>query len=362
MSAPPPSSTPPSSTPPSWTPPSSTPPSSTPPSSTLTLSSPCFTQPPAIRCTSLLRRAGVVLLLLLGVGLVGCGGGMEISMAEARAWSAQRSWDVIENNDPTFFERVFKMMPADVAEAAKSADTSFAQEAQEAAQTTPPGGLEALLEQIRESFSPTITSATAGLTPGASGILVLGDFIGPDGMPLAENISQQVAVENFLDDLQTTPGIAGDWFIISLTPTQMEAVLAEAGAQPGQAVKVGIYEFIYDPANIYYMELLVSAEPYDPQHMVTYTGNARLSQVQTRTKVPGRGNGQVRFYYQPFAKEWLIYEEEVARRDEDAVEIEAARLAEEGDDDDEDEEDEDEDEEEDEDEQQEMDAAETVEE
>ena len=302
---------------------------------------------PRLRRAGRLNRAGrgVVALGTLCVWLTGCGGSSDISLSEARGWSSQRSWDVIEQNDPTFFERVFKMLPADVAEVTKSADTAFAQEAREASTTTPPGGLEALLEQIRQSFAPTITAATPGLTAGASGILVLGDFIGPDGKPLADNMTQQVAVENFLDDLQTTEGVAGNWFIIALSPQQMNAVLAQAGAQPGQAVKVGIYEFIYDPANIYYMELLVSAEPYDPQHMVTYTGNARLSQVLTRTKVPGRGNGQVRFYYQPFAKAWLTEQQELTRREQDAVELEALRRAEEDDDDDDEDEDEDEDDE-----------------
>ena len=281
------------------------------------------------------------MLALLCFGLGGCGGS-DISLTEARAWSSQRSWDVIEQNDPTFFERVFKMLPADVAEVAESADTAFAQEAREASTTTPPGGLEQLLEQIRQTFAPTITAATPGLRSGASGILVLGDFLGPDGQPLASDMAQQVAVENFLDDLQTTEGVAGNWFIIALSPQQMNDVLAQAGAQPGQAVKVGIYEFIYDPANIYYMELLVSSEAYDPQHMVTYTGNARLSQVLTRTKVPGRGNGQVRFYYQPFAKTWLTQEQELRRRETDAAELEALRRAEEDDDDDDDDEDEEE--------------------
>ena len=260
---------------------------------------------------------GMILLGVVALTSLGCAK-EDYTMADARGWSSQTAWEVIEGNDPNMIERLFGLLPDDMAEVAESAESSFAGEAIEASKSTPPGGLKLLLDKVRISFVPTVQSATAGLTEGASGIIVLGDFIGPDGQPLDNDVAAQVDVENFLDDLQTSDGVAGDWFIISLSPEQMENVLDEAGAQPGEAVKVGIYEFIYDPANIYYMELLVSSTPYTPKYMVTYTGNARLSQVQTRTKVPGRGNGEVKFFYQPFAKEWLDLQEENARQLKDA--------------------------------------------
>ncbi len=263
----------------------------------------------------------------MGLGLIGCASDPSYSIDEVREWSSQRSWDEIKNYQPTFLERTMSVFPVEFSDAVKTADASFAEDAEQAFTTTPPGGLDQLLERIRVSFASTIQAATPALTPGASGILVLGDFIGPDGKPLTDNVQQQIAVKNFIDALQTTEGIAGDWFVIRLTPAQIKDVLQQAGANPGQAVKVSLYEFIYDPANIYYVELLVSAEPYPPQHMVTYTGNAELIQVMSGTKVPGRGDGQVRFYYQPFAQEWLIDEEELSRREADTAAIRAARLA-----------------------------------
>jgi hypothetical protein len=275
--------------------------------------------------------AGLLIAVLLGGGMIGCGGGPEVSLSEARGWSSQRSWDLIDNNDPNFFERMFSLLPDDMAEAADSADTAFEKEAEEAAQTTPPGGLDLLLDRVRTTFVPTIVSATPGLTEGASGIIVLGDLIGPDGQPLTDTVGSQISVDNFLDRLSKSEGVEGQWFIISVTPDKMEEILENAGAVPGQAVKVASYEFIYDPANIYYMELSVSSEPYDPQHMVTYTGNAKLTQVMTRTRVPGLGSGQVKFFYQPFAKEWLENAEETRRRLNDAKELQALAAAEEDD-------------------------------
>jgi hypothetical protein len=269
---------------------------------------------------------GVWLLLLLGT-VVGCAKDQP-TLGEARQWSSQRAWDTIDSHDPNMIERLFGMLPDDLGDAAKSADSQFADEAKEASRTTPPGGLELLLERLRVSFAPTIVEATAGLTNGASGIIVLGDFIGPDGKPIQSNVDSQVAVDRFIDQLQQTPGIAGNWFIITLSVEQMKQVLAEAGAEPGEAVKVSTYDFVYDPANIYFMEMLISATPYDPQHMVTYTGNARLSQVMSRVRVPGRGDGEVKFYYQPFAKEWLEYDEEMQRRLRDAEELEAQQRGE----------------------------------
>lgn len=272
------------------------------------------------------RLGGLLLIAVCSAATIGCTQS-KYTLSEARQWSSQRSWDTIENNDPNLIERVFSLFPEDMAQIAESADSSFATDAREASKTTPPGGLKLLLDQVRVSFVPTIVNATQGLTDGASGIIVLGDFIGPDGRPLADDVAAQIDVENFLDELQTSDGVAGNWFIIALSPEDMKDVLEEAGATPGEAVKVGIYEFVYDPQNIYYMELSVSSTPYDPQHMITYTGNARMSQVQTRTKVPGRGNGEVKFFYQPFMKDWIELTDENQRRLRDAKELAAERAA-----------------------------------
>ena len=268
-------------------------------------------------------RCGVWLLVGLALHATGCAKN-DYTLAEARGWSSQRAWEVIEDQESVSINRiqaVFGVIPGDTID--NAAESSYAIEAQEKSQSLPPGGLKLLLDRARASFVPTVQSATAGLTEGASGIIVLGDFIGPDGRPLDHDRAAQVDVENFLDALQASDGVAGDWIILALSPHEMQRVLDDAEAEPNMAVKLGIHEFIYAPANIYYMELLVSASPEGPSYAITYAADVRLSQVQTRTKVPWRGSGEVTFFYQPFAEEWLPLDEETARREQDAREREA---------------------------------------
>lgn len=243
------------------------------------------------------------------VFLTGC----ETPLKVKRTWSSQKAWDIVENGegfDPT------TLVIDGQADETRRARADFESKAQAAAVgSLPPGGLESLLDDINEPFVKTVVSATPNLVGGGSGIIVLGDFVGPDNRPLATDAGGKVNKAKFLTALQTTPGIKGQWYVMAMTVEEVQRILENANAVPGQAVKLGSYEFIYNPKNIYQMRLSVSAKSFAPQNQIVYTGIATLHHVETGgTQVQGQGDAKATYFYQPYGKEWLIEAEEKRRR------------------------------------------------
>lgn len=250
-------------------------------------------------------------LLLVCMTLLAVGCKTETVVKET--WSAKKAWRVVEEGEGFSADSLL----GDSSSRARQdqARKEFEREAQNAAnRSLPPGGLENLLTDIREPFAKTIASATPGLVDGASGIIVLGDFTGPDNRPLTNDAEGKVSQKTFLNRLQLSEGVQGQWFVMAMSIDEIRRVLKDANAVPGQAVKLGTYEFIYNPQNIYQMRLAVSSKPFEPQRRLDFTGIAELVHVNSGTTVQGQGDAKTAYYYQPFAKTWLPDKEEQRRQ------------------------------------------------
>lgn len=251
------------------------------------------------------------MMLLCGAALfsTGCGADMVVK----RTWSSQKAWERVERGGASIGGILGNN---ESQQRAIEAQKAFEREAESQANSSlPPGALESLLSDINEPFAKTVANATSGLNDGASGIIVLGDFTGPDNRPLATDVDGKVDKQKFLNRLQLAEGVQGQWFVMAMTIEEIRQVLKNANAVPGQAVKLGQYEFIYNPANIYQMRLAVSSKPFEPQHQMVFTGIAELVHVQSGTTVQGTGDAKAIYYYQPYAKEWLVSDEELRRRE-----------------------------------------------
>ncbi|MGB0767948.1 MAG: hypothetical protein ACPGYV_09585 [Phycisphaeraceae bacterium] len=254
-------------------------------------------------------RTGLMLLLCVAFVCAGC----KTETVVKRTWSAQKSWDVVEEGEGVSVTDF--LGDANDRNRRERARVEFEREAESAAnRSLPPGGLEKLLTDIKDPFAKTVASATPGLVDGASGIIVLGDFNGPDNRPLATGASGKVDKAKFINRLQLSDGVQGQWYVMAMTIDEIRRTLKDANAVPGEAVKLGQYEFIYNPANIYQMQLAVSSKPFPPQRKIIFTGIAQLIHVQSGTTVQGQGDATATYYYQPFLKDWLIESEEMRRR------------------------------------------------
>lgn len=258
-----------------------------------------------------MRCLPVMLLICATLVSTGCGPDPKV----LRGWSSQKSWDYMEDSHSDLLNVLGIITKDQNKYRAQEAEADFDRSVVAAAVSDrlPPGGLEALLDDLKDDGEILIRRATPGLAEGATGIILFKKITGPAGQDLANDVDAKVSKAKFLNALQVAQGVKGDWFVLGLSIEEFKEMLKEADAVPGQVVKLGVYEFVYNPANIYTMHLGFTAKAFSPDRALSYTGTVTLVQVQSATQVQGAAVGQVRYFYQPFGKEWLTEEEEKRR-------------------------------------------------
>ena len=262
-----------------------------------------------------------ITIFITGVVLTGCKTPDKIVQEEREreGWSSEHSWAYVKaQNNPTKIVAL-RLLSKPLADLVQAANVDFNKQIdQVTGSKLPKGGVGGLLESIRDNVAEAVRREEQYLQGGGSGLILLGELVGPDGRSLETNSRGAGEITQFMGDLLTTEGLGDRWSYLSMTPQEAERSFGEAGAGGGDAVQSAGREFVYNTENLLVLSLRIDAEANPTKHRVDYVGVGDVAAPATRTSSAIEG-AATSFYYQPFMGEWIDEKEEKSRVEKENV-------------------------------------------